>query len=379
MNEKRKPENIIIQEELERRMLHGLMFHWEDAVGWLKPAWQKALQKPLISIRDLKNRLGYWSPLRKEISLSRNLVLNHSWDAVLEVFHHEMAHQFAHQVLDAYEETSHGPSFQEACYHLRANPEASGTYPPLDARLSESSLSEQDKILMRVKKLLALAQSQNRHEAESAMAKAHELIAKHNLEIIEKNKHRHFLSIFLNKPALRHTREIYTLANLLESFYFVKCIWIPSYVIEKAKMGRVLEITGTLQNLKIASYVYKVIKNYIESEWKKYNKNRGLNFYRKTDYAVGVIRGFQRKLEFQKSSFTSLKNNRDDFFALTKLEDPQLEKYYHYRYPKIAKTGTSRSNADFDVIADGIKSGKNLVISKGIEERGISGKYLPEK
>jgi hypothetical protein len=317
--------------------------------------------------------------VRKEISLSRNLVLNHSWDAVLEVFYHEMAHQFAHQVLNAYEETSHGPAFREACHHLRANPEASGEYPPLDERLSESRLSDQDKILMRVKKLLALAQSHNRHEAESAMAKAHELIAKYNIDIIEKNKHRQFLSIFLGRPALRHTRDVYVMANLLESFYFVKCIWIPSYVIEKEKMGRVLEITGTLQNLKIASYVFEVIKNYTESEWKKYNKNRRLNFYRKTDYAVGIIRGFQRKLEQQKHSFNASKNNSGSVYALMTLKDPQLESYYHYRYPKTVKTGRGRTNADFNVISDGIKSGKKLVISKGIEESGISGKYLPEK
>ncbi len=379
MNEKTKPENVLIQEELERRMLHGLMFHWEDAVGWLKLSWQESMHKPLISIRDLKNRHGYWSPARKEIVLSRSLVLNHSWDAVCEVFYHEMAHQMAHQVFKAYEETSHGPAFQEACYHLRANPDASGRYPPLDERFSESRLSEQDKILMRVKKLLALAQSQNRHEAESAMAKAHELIARHNIDIIEKNRHRRFMSIFLSRPALRHTRDLYAMASLLESFYFVKCIWIPSYVIEKEKMGRVLEITGTLQNLKVASYVFEVIRNYIESEWKKYNKKRGLNFYRKTDYAVGIIRGFQRKLESQKISMNIPENLPDRSFALTTLRDPQLENHYRYRYPRITRINSGRSNADITVISDGIKSGKKLVISKGIEEHGISGKYLPEK
>lgn len=373
---KEKTKNIILQEELERRMLHGLMFHWEDMVGWLDPSWQRAMQKPLISIRDLKNRHGYWSPERKEIALSRSLVLNHSWDAVLEVFYHEMAHQFAHQVLNAFEETPHGKAFQTACFHLRANPEASDNYPPLDERLMSDSVSDQDKILIRVKKLLALAGSQNRHEAEAAMAKAHELIAKHNIEIIEKNKHREFLSIFLGRPALRHTREIYNLASLLESFYFVKCIWIPSYVPEKEKMGRVLEITGTIQNLRIASYVHDVMRNYIESEWEKYNKKRGLNFYRKIDYAVGIVRGFHRKLESQQSSLGNIPLRIN---ALAKLQDTQLDNYYHYRYPKIVRSGTGSSNADSNVISDGIKTGKKLVISKGIEECRISGKFLPEK
>jgi hypothetical protein len=376
MSAKTKPNNILIQEKLESRVLHGLMFHWEDSVGWLEPAYRFAMQKPLISIRDMKKRLGYWSPRRKEISLSRDLVMNHSWDAVLEVFYHEMAHQFAHQVFEAYSETPHGPSFIKACYLLRANPEASGTFPPLDDRLNEIRLSEQDKIMVRVKKLLALAQSKNRHEADSAMAKAHELISKYNIDIIEKNGHRQFISIFLGQPALRHTRDIYELAALLETFYFVKGIWIPSYVINKDKMGRVLEITGTIQNLKIASYIFDVVKNYIDSEWIKYNKNKGLNFYRKTDFAVGIIRGFRRKLECRQ--FSS-KNPTTRIFALTKLKDYQLENYYHYRYPKISKFSRTSSSQDYGVFSDGMKTGKKLVISKGIEESRVSGKYLPEK
>jgi hypothetical protein len=376
MNEKVKPGNMYIQEELERRILHGLMSHWEDSVGWLEPSYRFAMQKPLISIRDMTKRLGYWSPSRKEISLSRDLVMNHSWDAVLEVFYHEMAHQFAHQVLDSGDETPHGPAFMKACYHLRANPEASGNYPPLDDRLHEIHLSDQDKIMVRVKKLLALAQSQNRHEAESAMAKAHELISKYNIDIIEKNRQRQFISIFLGRPALRHTRDVYELAALLTSFYFVKGIWIPSYVFEKGKMGRVLEITGTMQNLKIASYVFDVVSNYIDSEWIKYNRKRGLSFYRKTDFAVGIVRGFRRKLESQQSSS---KNPPARIFALTELKDYQLENYYRYRYPKISKFSRASSGQDFGVFSDGMKAGKKLVISKGIEESRESGKFLTEK
>ena len=371
-----KPDHVLIQEELERRVLHGLMFHWEDSVAWLEPSWRHAMQKPLITIRDMKKRLGYWSPIRKEISMSRELIMNHSWDAVLEVFYHEVAHQFAHQVLNAYDETSHGPAFMRACHVLRANPEASGTYPPLDDRLNKSHLSDQDKIMLKVKKLMALAQSRNRHEAESAMAKAHELISKYNIEIIEKDIQRQFMSIFLGRPALRHTRDVYELSYLLQSFYFVKGIWIPSYVIEKEKMGRVLEITGTLQNLKIASYVYDVVRNYINSEWIKYNKKKGLNFHRKTDFAVGIVRGFRRKLESQKSA---LNNLRDGIYSITKVKDYQLETYYRYRYPKTSKFVRSSSGEDYRVISDGMDTGKKLVISKGIEESGVSGKYLPEK
>jgi hypothetical protein len=91
------------------------------------------------------------------------------------------------------------------------------------------------------------------------MTKAHELIARHNIELNRHEDRRQFISIFIGSPALRHPREDYHLANLLQDYYFISGIWVSAYVIKKAKMGRVLEISGTMQNLKIAEYVHDFI------------------------------------------------------------------------------------------------------------------------
>ncbi len=114
--------------------------------------------------------------------------------------------------------------------------------------------------MTRIKKLLALAESSNAHEAEAAMMKAHELIAKYNIDLINTNERREFMSIFLGKPALRHWREDYHLAGLIQDFYFVQGIWVPAYVVDKEKMGRVLELSGTARNLKIAEYVLEFVR-----------------------------------------------------------------------------------------------------------------------
>ncbi len=377
MKNQGKPNDISIREQLERSILHGLALEWDEAVGYADRYQQALLEKPMFGLRDMKSRLGYWSPRRKEICLSRKLVMNHPWYAVLDVFHHEIAHQFAHQVFGAYEETAHGPSFQKACRILRANPEASGTYPPLDEKLRNHKESSQDRMLVKVKKLMALAQSKNTHEAEAAMAKAHELIAKYNVDVIEKNEQRDFVSVFVGKPALRHTRDVAYLGGLLASFYFVKSIWIPSYVVEKAKMGRVLEITGSAQNVKIAAYVFDVAQNYIDSQWEKYNQDKKLTLHRKTDYAVGIIRGFREKLESQRTGKDRFSASGEKVRALAKYEDPQLEAYFSHRYPRVTSSSRRRVNQDFGIFNDGRASGKKLVISQGIEEKGESGKFLP--
>ncbi len=352
-------------QELERRILYGLTYEWKTALLILKSSQQNILQMPLFSIRDMDSRLGYWSRSKREITLSRKLVLNHSWDTVKEVLLHEIAHQYADEVLFAYSEPPHGPSFQRACYLLRANPMASDNNMPLDERLSSYTQNTEDKIIRQVRKLLSLAGSKNEFEAESAMTKAHDLLARHNIELFKRDNKRDFLSVFLGKPALRHTQADYLLANLLQDFYFVKGIWVSTYILERGKIGRVLEISGTIQNIHTASYVYDFICNFINSKWINYNKNKGLNHFRKIDFSVGVIEGFRSKLLARDEKT----REREDKKALIKLEDPLLIKYLNYRYPHTRIFRRGGYCQDQNVLNDGRDIGKKLIIFKGISDR----------
>ena len=358
---------------LERCILYGLGCEWEWALWVLDKPYKDSMRRPMFSLRNVTSKLGYWSSEQREICLSRQLVFNHPWDAVVEVLRHEIAHQFADEVLGAYGEPPHGPTFRRACYLLRANPKASGAYEPLHNRMLRKSSSSEDKIMSRTRKLMALAQSQNQYEAEAAMAKAHQLIAKYNIELIGDSEHRDFVSVFVGKPVLRHFREEYRLGSLLSDFYFVFGIWVPAYVIERGKMGSVLEISGTIQNVRIAHYVHDYVQQFIDSQWKEYNKDKGLNRYRKTDFAIGIIEGFRSKLESQRS-MTNVGGRR----ALVKVEDALLKEYVEYKYPRMAGRGMKALRQDHKVLNDGMKSGKKLVISKGIAERGTSRGLLIE-
>jgi hypothetical protein len=352
----------LLHAELERRILHGLACEWETALWVLDPAHRESMRKPLFSLKNMTQRLAYWSRDKREICLSRDLVLNHPWDAVQEVLIHEIAHQFAEEALGAHDESPHGATFLGACHLLRANPKASANYKPLDERIRSEMWNPKDKILLRVKKLMALATSHNVHEAESAMAKAHELIAKYNLNLMAREEKRDYVSVFLGKPALRRFREDYRLARLLQDFYFVYGIWTTAFVLEKNKLGRVLEITGTLQNVRLAAYVHDYVRHFIDSQWSTYNEDKGLNRYRKTDYAVGIIEGFTSKLKAQSKRKTKVHQEA----ALIKLEDPLLTAYASYRYPNTVSVTKTTSNQDDRVFRHGIGVGKKLVIAKGI-------------
>ncbi len=366
------PNHIVLQEELERRILHGLTCEWEEARWILKAADRARFHMPGFAIRHMNSRWGYWSSEKTEICLSRNLVHNHSWESVREVLIHEMAHQYADQVLMAGGEPPHGPMFKRACYLLRANPQASGNFPPLDDRIRLSTTANEDKIMVRVKKLMALAQSRNRHEAEAAMTKAHEFITKYHVDLLARDKARCYVSVFLGKPVLRHFREDYQLSTLLQEFYFVHCIWVPAYVIEKGKMGRVLEITGTVQNIKIAAYVFDFVKRFIDRQWHQYNQNKSLNRYRKTDFSVGVLDGFRSKLELQTNRRVTGKNT----LYPVRIDDPLLKKHVDYIYPRKINIKGRSLRRDKQVLKDGINLGKGLVIHKGIIAKGPGGGLL---
>ena len=91
--------------------------------------------------------------------------------------------------------TSRGPKFREICLELGSSPAASGTYPPLDQRVfsdEEDGLSEESKLVVKVRKLLALSQSANQHEAEQALLKARELTEKYELSIDEQHNPEEF-------------------------------------------------------------------------------------------------------------------------------------------------------------------------------------------
>jgi hypothetical protein len=321
----------------------------------------------------MTSRLGYWSDEKNELALSRSLVMNGSWDDVREVLFHEMAHQYATQVLGVVNAPSHGPAFKKACRLLRANSKASGSFRPLHDTLQDNAIRENDKILIRIKKLMSLAESQNRHEAESAMTKAHLLIKKYNVDLMRETSHRNFISIFVGTPALRHHREAYHLANLLQTFYFIQGLWVSTYVLEKGKMGRVFEISGTVSNINIASYVYDFVTTYIHSQWNRYNVLKRLNRYRKTDFAVGIIEGFCNKLKAGKQITRHLNPAR----ALVKTEDPLLKQYMSYKYPNTRSFQRAASNQDDKVLKDGYVIGKKLVISKGIIHKQKSDKQIP--
>lgn len=363
-----------VQSSFDRQILRGLLAEWENAWWLLPESLRRSIKRPLFAIRDMPARLGCWRREKREITLSRDMVSGHPWDDVKEVLLHEMAHQVAHEGLQATSEPDHGDGFRQACRLLRANPAASGTYRPLHVRLQQGEkLIDRDRIVVRIHKLMALAESRNPNEAQAAMRKAHELISRHNVDLIARGADQDYQSIFLGVPRLRHFREAYHLAHLLQDYYFVQGMWIQAWVLEKGRMGRVLEISGTRKNVWIADYIHAAVCRHIDDAWADYRRNKGLNRYRKTDFAVGIIEGFKTTLQ-QASAAGS---RGVDTHLPARIEDQALSRYLAHRYPHVRSFSRRGLGHDTRVMADGTESGRRLIIARGITRRdGFKNKFL---
>jgi hypothetical protein len=363
-------------DDLERRILHGLACEWDLACSFLPRASGSVLRRPFFSLRGTKKRLGTWLSERREICLSRDFVLNHPWDSVREVLLHEMAHQYTDEVLRIRDQTPHGIAFREACRLFRANPEATVETVPLDVLVANGRHTPADSLLLRIRKLMALSKSSNPHEAEAAMIKAHQLIRRYNLDLLTDDEKRGFLSVFAGKPTLRHRREDYHLGALLRDFYFVTGIWVPAYVIDKERTGTVLELSGTVENIRIATYVHGFVERFIESSWEEYRgRKRGVG-RRRSDYAVGILEGFRSKLiaATERKGISTFPGR----LPLMKTHDPLLNQYMRQRYPRTITVGGRAVEQDGGVVRDGMTVGKNLVIHNAITGQGSTGGLLTE-
>lgn len=356
-----------LEEELENRILHGLSLEWESAMGILPRSGFSCMKKPVFSLKKGKKNLAHWDASKREIAFSRSFVHQYPWDAVREVLIHEMAHQYAHEVLLCHDETAHGPGFRKACQILRANPKASGTYRPLTDRLRESETSDEDKILLKIRKLLALGESKNQFEAESALSKARMMIKKFNVSVSAHKEDPSFISMFVGEPALRRFKEDYLLTRLLVDHYGVFGIWISAYVMHKGKMGRVFEITGRPENVKTAAYVYDFIINQMNMAWELYNKGKAFNRYHKSDFACGLIQGFRSGLDHEKNEMDTVKTHQTDLMALSG-EDTALMEYTANKYPRVRRFKRQGGSGDEKIHREGKKIGEKLVLSKAIEK-----------
>ncbi len=368
---------------IEKTVIQKLQHEWQQTFSKAcktYPFLKHSLHRPVISVSEMKACLGLWITEHNEIRISSTLLQRGRWDSIIEVFLHEVAHQIASAFPHYHMETSHGPLFQYWCKVIGANPGASGNYRSLEDRVwgKDDESDKDDKIMLKVKKLMSLASSANQHEAQAAAAKAGELITRYNIDMIRQDKERGFESIIITEPSLKVSQACSYAASILNRFYFVRVIWIYIYIPEKERWGKALEISGTPTNIKISDYVFHYIIRYAETSWKRYKKENP-SCRSRSGYMTGVVSGFMEKLEAQQQqTMDRCQKALPVNYAPVIIEDDRLTGYYENRHPEIVTTNQNYTFTSRSAYNSGKEQGRQLSISKGINDSGGNGGRLIE-
>lgn len=340
----------ILSAELEAALLRALAHEWKH-LNWSQ--FRETLTAPTFELLESGSDLGRWVHGTRTLQIARRLVLDHPWGTVIEVLKHEMAHQYVCEFLGARvsDETAHGPSFRKVCEQLGIDSAARGlpTKAPSD---------DQQRVLDRVSKLLALAESPNLNEARAAMAAAQKLLLKHNLEARGRTHARGYAYRHVGSRASRHAEHEKMLATLLGKHFFVEAIWIPIYLPLLGKRVTVLELIGTPENLEIAEYVHNYLMQTGERLWRDHRRAEAIDSDRdRRTYLSGVMSGFSKKLAEQ-----SVQHRTE---GLVWVRDADLDAFMGKRHPRV-RTFSYGGGRKREAFAHGRAAGEKIILHRGV-------------
>jgi len=349
-------------------------------------AFNLSLPKPLITVANLSGKWGTFDPLTRTIVIAKELILHHDWPAVLEVLKHETAHYLVQQSHGDELCHGHGHAFKDACRRLGTSAWASASDEDLASIPHPGTAapdSEDERMMRRVEKLLALATSSNEHEAFLAMERVRDLYLRYNMERLAARTTEDFTYCVINTKRQRVSREVQIVFSILSAHYFVEVIQVSTFDPHTCRDLQAYEILGTSRNVKLAEYVYHFLINTLPRLWQAYQSQTAKSQRLRRSYMIGVLRGFDEKLrketewsKDQQSTQPGLVVAAQDTRRCLQQFHRELHRFVKTRHPKIIRKGAGSTTLDRDTYAAGVKEGGRLTISHGIASNSGAARYL---
>lgn len=343
------------------------------------------MPRPHIELSESRTIYGSYAACSRTLRISVHLIREHSWDVVLEVLKHEMAHMLVGEDSEA-SGSAHGPAFQEACRRLGVAPwarRAAIEVDPTTALQQHRQLSaEQERLLRRIEKLLSLASSSQEHEASLAMQRARELCARHQVEAFAAGQQQDYTYVLIQHQKKVSPAHQASIASILSHHFYVDCVMRQEYNARAATRFKVLEILGTRENVQMAEYVYWFLWNQLPLLWQHHRAAkqtqspvRSTRVSQRSFY-LGVLRGFDDKLTQQKTAMEQQALARASDDQLVPLADrrlearlqTQLKQFVKERFPHLHRSGGRRQNLSADDFSSGRQRGRELNLHRGLTE-----------
>lgn len=370
--------------------------------GRLKAAWLRQLQKdylnllwrnglaklPTASLELMKDKShwGRWDENGRRILINEDLILNHPWEAVQGILGHETAHQLVSDIggFDDRREPPHGPAFLKMgrrlgldAFYLKPSVELRGDCPrPWPDPDQSPLLDESRKILEKVRKILALSGSPVEAEAQAAMKAAARLMARHNLEAVDRPAGEDYEYRRIRLESGRIDTRLAIIARILNRHFFVEVIFVPDYDAPNDVELKTLEVMGRPENTRLAEHVFHFLMERSESLWREYHRShRGGGHPARNSFIAGLLEGFENKLTLAAREEEGPGDRADGFSALVLSRDQGLHDFIHSRHPRLRTVSAGRNRRHCPESGQaGRRAGRGLNINSPLESPASGGR-----
>jgi len=329
------------------------------------------LPPPILALTGNTKQLGSWSAIDRRLSLSHFLISAHPWPLTLQVLKHEMAHQIVSE-LYGQEEAGHGPLFRQACTRIgldapfqRATADLAES---LEALPATSATTEQGRqIIERVRKLLALGNSDNEHEAGLALQRAGELLTRYRLDLDALAEDQGLVHRTINTGQQTLPVHRKSICSLLETCFAVRVICASLYAPHADCSFKTIELLGSEEQVAIAEHCYHFLENRLQTLWGK-NRGRfgGNGRIAKKSYYLGLLAGFRETLE--RSHAAKATENGPTPTSLPTLRDEQrLDDFVATRFPRLRRIRRQGSTMYRDAYQDAVAKGREITLHRPMD------------
>ena len=304
--------------------------------------------------------LGYFDSESLLVGVNRLLMVQVGDDFLKNLLRHELAHYMCY-ILYGQDIPDHGKKYRAMCRNFGWGDEVfSAKVDKNDVSLSLQKSGEDEKILSRIKKLMALGSSSNRHEADAATVKANDLLVKYNMEkaslnLDDMDEEAYYVLVVASAP--KNNATLRALSLILKNF-MVRPIY------SRKENSTALEIVGTRLNVELAAYVADFLQHEFKYLWKKAQKeNPSLKgMVAKNSFLRGMAKGLDQKLQAAKKHTV---NNKNQLMLI----ETSLERAVEMAYPRL-RLSRSKFRHCSKGASLGVEAGKNISIHPGLNKSG---------
>jgi hypothetical protein len=332
---------------------------------------------PCFRIGDTEAILGSWDRGSRTITIARSAICNLSWDSVVSLLKHEMAHQYVDERLGVQNCPDHGADFRIACDRLGILSPFRSSNLKLDEirEKRDQAPSLPDSLKRKLSRLEALAASSNHHESGLARERMQSIRA--SLAELAGDFSAADQAGFARKVVSlgkrRVSRDQALAAGILSGYFGVEVIFDDEFDIKAMCRNKTIVILGRSDRLEMAEFVFHFLIDEARRAWHGYRLNTHAAARESASFRAGVIEGFRSALKTAGNSFKqgarqSKSNNSEQHQVMVDCDESNsgLQQFVTSQFPRLRSQTVSSSLASARAQREGAEVGKKIMLPRPV-------------